>query len=327
MPVAHQVVDEPGRAGRVLVDLGQRLLALGRDPGSPDDVGIAGGCLTSSTVMSLRNRRRRLRSAGRSRLATGGRRRGGVRERRAEVQCIGSDPFRGGGSRYRELRWPVPARALPCAQLGALRRVVSAKESIGSCAVASSCCSAPSPPGWPCSLMALFNDEITRAFNGSWFVPLIGWFLLPYTTLVYVLVVLVDRGRRRASTGSSWPSASCSTSAPQWGYGRRADVHGTRTPEPGGLFTSGHRGCFTSRRSSTPTSTVLVLAQAPYPIEGIHMAIKVGINGFGRIGRMVFRAAVQNSDDDPDRRHQRPARARLPGLHAQVRLGARPLPG
>ena len=28
------------------------------------------------------------------------------------------------------------------------------------------------------------------------------------------------------------------------------------------------------------------------------MAIKVGINGFGRIGRMVFRAAVQNFSDD-----------------------------
>ncbi|MBO7435176.1 type I glyceraldehyde-3-phosphate dehydrogenase, partial [bacterium] len=28
------------------------------------------------------------------------------------------------------------------------------------------------------------------------------------------------------------------------------------------------------------------------------MAIKVGINGFGRIGRMVFRAAVQNFSND-----------------------------
>ena len=28
------------------------------------------------------------------------------------------------------------------------------------------------------------------------------------------------------------------------------------------------------------------------------MAIKVGINGFGRIGRMVFRAAVQNFGKD-----------------------------
>jgi len=37
-------------------------------------------------------------------------------------------------------------------------------------------------------LMALFNDEITRAFDGSWIVPFIGWLLLPYTTLVYVLV-------------------------------------------------------------------------------------------------------------------------------------------
>src|SRR5205814_3455302 len=28
-----------------------------------------------------------------------------------------------------------------------------------------------------------------------------------------------------------------------------------------------------------------------------HMTIKIGINGFGRIGRMVFRAAVQNFSD------------------------------
>ena len=27
------------------------------------------------------------------------------------------------------------------------------------------------------------------------------------------------------------------------------------------------------------------------------MTIKLGINGFGRIGRMVFRAAVQNFED------------------------------
>ena len=27
------------------------------------------------------------------------------------------------------------------------------------------------------------------------------------------------------------------------------------------------------------------------------MTIKIGINGFGRIGRMVFRAAVQNFSD------------------------------
>ncbi len=37
-------------------------------------------------------------------------------------------------------------------------------------------------------LMALFNNEITKAFDGSWAPALIGWFLLPYTTLAYVLV-------------------------------------------------------------------------------------------------------------------------------------------
>ncbi len=38
------------------------------------------------------------------------------------------------------------------------------------------------------ALMALFNDEITKAFDGNWVVPLIGWFLLPYSTLAFVLV-------------------------------------------------------------------------------------------------------------------------------------------
>ncbi len=57
------------------------------------------------------------------------------------------------------------------------------------------------------------------------------------------------------------------------------------------------------------------------------MTIKVGINGFGRIGRMVFRAAAKDFADieivgindllEPD----------VPGVHAQVRLGARSLQG
>lgn len=38
------------------------------------------------------------------------------------------------------------------------------------------------------ALMALFNNEITRAFDGSWLIPFIGWLLLPYTTLSYVLL-------------------------------------------------------------------------------------------------------------------------------------------
>ena len=37
-------------------------------------------------------------------------------------------------------------------------------------------------------LMALFNDEITQAFDGSWLVAFLGWLMLPYTTLVFVLV-------------------------------------------------------------------------------------------------------------------------------------------
>jgi hypothetical protein len=37
-------------------------------------------------------------------------------------------------------------------------------------------------------LMALFNDWITEAFDGSWVIPLVGWFLLPFTTLAYVLI-------------------------------------------------------------------------------------------------------------------------------------------
>ena len=36
------------------------------------------------------------------------------------------------------------------------------------------------------ALMALFNDEITKAFDGSWLVPFIGWIFLPYSTLTFV---------------------------------------------------------------------------------------------------------------------------------------------
>ena len=47
-----------------------------------------------------------------------------------------------------------------------------------------------------------------------------------------------------------------------------------------------------------PTGRVASAKKWPSsPMEGMHMAIKVGINGFGRIGRMVFRAAVQEHAD------------------------------
>ena len=38
------------------------------------------------------------------------------------------------------------------------------------------------------ALMALFNNEITEAFDGSWLVAFLGWLMLPYTTLVFVLI-------------------------------------------------------------------------------------------------------------------------------------------
>ncbi len=51
--------------------------------------------------------------------------------------------------------------------------------------------------------------------------------------------------------------------------------------------------------------------------EKFNMSIKVGINGFGRIGRMVFRASL-NHRRDRDRGSQRSVPRRLPGLHAEV---------
>jgi hypothetical protein len=38
------------------------------------------------------------------------------------------------------------------------------------------------------ALMALFNDEISSAFDGSNVMAFLGWLLLPYTTLSFVLV-------------------------------------------------------------------------------------------------------------------------------------------
>ena len=44
---------------------------------------------------------------------------------------------------------------------------------------------------------------------------------------------------------------------------------------------------------------------------------KIGINGFGRIGRFVFRASTKRNDIEVVA-HQRPSSRRLHGLHAQV---------
>ena len=57
------------------------------------------------------------------------------------------------------------------------------------------------------------------------------------------------------------------------------------------------------------------------------MAVRVGINGFGRIGRNVFRAAHERGRRRRDRRRQRPHGRRDAGPPAQVRLGLRAVPG
>jgi hypothetical protein len=36
-------------------------------------------------------------------------------------------------------------------------------------------------------LLALFTNDLSRAFD-SWLIPLLGFFLLPWTTLVYTLL-------------------------------------------------------------------------------------------------------------------------------------------
>ena len=53
------------------------------------------------------------------------------------------------------------------------------------------------------------------------------------------------------------------------------------------------------------------------------MAIRVGINGFGRIGRNFFRAQLERGARLRDRRGQRPRRREDDGAPAQVRLEPR----
>jgi len=38
------------------------------------------------------------------------------------------------------------------------------------------------------ALIFLLSDWISIAFDGGWFLPLLGFFILPWTTLVFVLV-------------------------------------------------------------------------------------------------------------------------------------------
>jgi hypothetical protein len=52
----------------------------------------------------------------------------------------------------------------------------------------------------------------------------------------------------------------------------------------------------TSRRRTSPTRCAR-FSPTDFPRKDFAMTIKIGINGFGRIGRMVFRAAVKNFPD------------------------------
>jgi hypothetical protein len=50
-------------------------------------------------------------------------------------------------------------------------------------------------------LLWLFDDILSRAFD-SWIIPLLGFFLLPWTTLTYV--AFWDWGPGREVTGFEW---------------------------------------------------------------------------------------------------------------------------
>ena len=50
-------------------------------------------------------------------------------------------------------------------------------------------------------LLAIFSDVLSRAFD-SWFIPLLGFFLLPWTTLTYA--AFWDWGTGRHVVGFEW---------------------------------------------------------------------------------------------------------------------------
>ncbi len=83
------------------------------------------------------------------------------------------------------------------------------------------------------ALMALFNNEITRAFDGSWIIPLLGWFVLPYTTLAYVLLSWWGNG----VSGFDWFLVALAffvdLASYSGGYARRSDIHSPSTSSYG----------------------------------------------------------------------------------------------
>jgi hypothetical protein len=43
-------------------------------------------------------------------------------------------------------------------------------------------------------LLWLFTNDLSRAFGGSWLLPLLGFFFLPWTTIAYTFVMLSGIG-------------------------------------------------------------------------------------------------------------------------------------
>jgi hypothetical protein len=70
-------------------------------------------------------------------------------------------------------------------------------------------------------LLWIFDDILSRAYD-SWIVPLLGFFLLPWTTLTYA--AFWDWGAGREVTGIEWAFVALAflIDLGAYGFGRRA---------------------------------------------------------------------------------------------------------
>jgi hypothetical protein len=69
-------------------------------------------------------------------------------------------------------------------------------------------------------LLAIFSDILSRAYD-SWVIPLLGFFLLPWTTFVYAL--MWDSGAGHHVVGIEWVLVGVAVllDLSSWGFGRR----------------------------------------------------------------------------------------------------------